>query len=297
MKVTNAAQLAILATGQFAKADLWQFDLVSPIVQTIRLTNWDTPITVGGNTYGNGMMLKRGSLTSKVGFDVNQMDLEIYPQFDTANPLTVGPYGVPEAMRRGYFDLAVVTYSKLFMQPAGNVSAGATLWYVGIVTQVDTSRAIVTLKISDPTAGLNVAMPKNVYQVGCLHRWGDGGCTLSKASFKSSGTVAGTGATVTTFAYTGLSQAAGYFSLGTIKFTSGANAGWTKTVKSYDGAGNIKLASPVPLPPANGDTFDIYPGDDKTQATCTSKFGASNLAHFRGYPNMPVTETAYDGGT
>lgn len=294
MKAASAGTLATLATGQFAKAELWQFDLVAPIVTTIRITNWDTDLKVAGNTYNSGFMLKRGSLALTNDLSVNTVSLDIMPQFDSPSPLTVGGYSIPEALRRGYFDGATASLSKLFMGKPGDTSNGATAWFLGRVSDVEITRQKSIITIEDGTALLNVSMPRNVYQTGCLHALFDAGCTLTKSSFESTASVTGTGATLTTFNYTGLSQATGYFNLGTILWTSGRNAGRVASVKSY-GGGTIKLFSPMPFAPVSGEGFKIYPGCDKTQATCTSKF--SNLAHFRGYPYIPVPETQYDGGT
>jgi uncharacterized phage protein (TIGR02218 family) len=294
MKSQNSSVLAILATGQFAKADLWEITLVAPIATTLYLTNWDTNLTVGGHTYDSGFGIKRGSLTHTNNLSVSTLDVTLTPQFDSPTPVKVGSYSVTEALRRGFFDGATVKFSKLFMQTAGDVSAGAVPWFIGRVANVKATRASVTMTVESALALLNVAMPRNVYQTGCLHALFDAGCTLTKASFKSSGAISGSPTSLTNFVYTGLSQATGYFDLGIVVFTSGKNTGVSRTVKIY-GLGNLILASPLPEVPASGDTFDIYPGCDKTQDTCNTKF--SNILHFRGYPYIPVPETQYDGGT
>ena len=84
-------------------------------------------------------------------------------------------------------------------------------------------------------------------------------------------------------------KADGFYDNGQITFTSGANSGITKAVKSYF-AQQFFFNSPLPFPPNSGDTFIAYPGCDKTQATCTNKF--NNLANFEGFPYVPVPETA-----
>lgn len=85
------------------------------------------------------------------------------------------------------------------------------------------------------------------------------------------------------------SKADGSYDNGQIRFTSGPNAGITKAIKSYF-AQQLFFNSPLPLPPNAGDTFIAYPGCDKTQATCTTKF--NNLTNFEGFPYVPVPETA-----
>ncbi|MEI8325522.1 MAG: phage BR0599 family protein [Betaproteobacteria bacterium] len=69
---------------------------------------------------------------------------------------------------------------------------------------------------------------------------------------------------------------------------TGANAGIGRTIKAQAG-GVLTSVQPWPSAVTIGDTFTVYPGCDKTQATCSSKF--SNLARFRGYPYVPAPET------
>ena len=65
-------------------------------------------------------------------------------------------------------------------------------------------------------------------------------------------------------------------------------SGISRTVKSYAG-GQFVFILPLPYDPTVGDTFSVYPGCDKTQAVCQSKF--NNVARFRGFPFIPVPET------
>ena len=85
-----------------------------------------------------------------------------------------------------------------------------------------------------------------------------------------------------------MAQAAGYFDLGVVKFTSGANNGVARTVKRHT-SGQLVTLQPLPAAVANGDTFQVWPGCDKLQGTCSGKF--ANLARFRGQPYIPMAET------
>ena len=101
-----------------------------------------------------------------------------------------------------------------------------------------------------------------------------------------------TGAPTTTAFNTGLAATDGYYTQGQITFTSGANAGITRTVKAYvQASGAISLVLPLPAAPAAGDAFAIAAGCDLTMATCQGRF--SNLIHFRGQPFTPPPETIY----
>jgi uncharacterized phage protein (TIGR02218 family) len=88
----------------------------------------------------------------------------------------------------------------------------------------------------------------------------------------------------------GLTGQAGDYAQGRIVFTSGANAGIARAVKSNDAAGNFNLISPLPAMPAPGDAFTAYKGCDLTMGTCSGRF--NNLGRFKGTPFVPQPETA-----
>ena len=82
--------------------------------------------------------------------------------------------------------------------------------------------------------------------------------------------------------------AAGWFTSGTITWTSGANAGRITEVLAYDLAGGIVTLTLLEAPVrtiAEGDSFIARAGCDKRMATCGVKF--ANTANFRGFPNIP----------
>ncbi len=89
-------------------------------------------------------------------------------------------------------------------------------------------------------------------------------------------------------------DASGYFALGVIEFTSGANAGLSRSVSTYvNGPSSNKtlnIVPPLPQTPTPGDSFTVYPGCDKRLSTCINKF--NNLVHFGGFPWIPEPTTA-----
>ena len=135
---------------------------------------------------------------------------------------------------------------------------------------------------------LNVMVPRDVYQPGCLNSLYDGLCQVSRSAFTVTGAAtSASNATRTTFSHA-LGQPAGHFDLGVITMTSGANAGASRTVKQHT-SGQIVALQPWGFAVSSGDTFSVSAGCNKTQATCTSKF--SNLARFRGMPYIPQADT------
>jgi uncharacterized phage protein (TIGR02218 family) len=162
---------------------------------------------------------------------------------------------------------------------------GSTILFSGRVSAVQPSRNEIAVDVTSDFELFNVQMPRNLYQPGCIHTLFDSGCALTKSSFLTSGVVT-TGSTASVIAATALSQATGYFDLGTILFTSGANQGITRSVKAFVHSTSVEVALPFPSVPAVGDTFSIYPGCDKRLTTCDTKF--SNKVHFGGFPFIPT---------
>ena len=128
------------------------------------------------------------------------------------------------------------------------------------------------------------------YQSGCDADLGDARCKVNVAS----ATFSGTGALVALsgdrgFSASGLgSFASGWFSLGTIEWSSGANAGRVAEVAGHSVEGGVVSVQllEVPVQPlAASDGFVIRAGCNKRIETCASKF--ANVVNFRGFPNIP----------
>ena len=80
----------------------------------------------------------------------------------------------------------------------------------------------------------------------------------------------------------------GWFTFGTLDWTSGANAGRRAEVLSHDLVDGVAIMTLLEAPVraiVATDTFTIRSGCDKRIATCGTKF--VNVANFRGFPNIP----------
>jgi uncharacterized phage protein (TIGR02218 family) len=142
------------------------------------------------------------------------------------------------------------------------------------------------------------------FQAGCDAALGDARCgiDLENGVYKGSGVITDM-LRDRAFLASGLSAfEAGWFTSGTITWTSGANAGRITEVLAHDLADGIAtmtlLESPV-RPIAEGDSFIARAGCDKRIATCAAKF--ANVANFRGFPNIPGQDAvlryaSQDGG-
>lgn len=285
MKTASAALIALLNAQQFYMADLYVITLQNGTV--LRYTSADGDLVYGGNTFSSvGPQLVRGSTKTMIGVQVDTLDVD----FLVNSGVLINSTPIAQFATQGGFDGARLALWRTFMPLSswGDTSAGVLIMFVGRVADVECSRNGVKLSVNSDLELLNVMLPRNMYQAGCRHKLFDAGCSLAKASYAVTSAAAG-GSTRSVIG-SALAQTAGYFDLGTITFTSGVNNGLSRTVKSF-ASGSFTLSYPFPAAPAAADTFTAYPGCDKQQATCTSKF--SNLANFGGFPYIPAPETAY----
>jgi uncharacterized phage protein (TIGR02218 family) len=165
---------------------------------------------------------------------------------------------------------------------------GALHWFSGRVAESDVDRYAARVTAVSDVELLDVQVPRDVYQPGCLNTLGDSLCGVTLAALAVTGTASGPSSADRTTVPHSLPQAAGHFDLGIMTMTGGANTGQRRTVRRHT-TGQLQVLQPWPLPVVAGDSFSVRPGCDKTQGTCTTKF--SNLARFRGMPYIPVAET------
>ena len=275
----------------FIMADLFTVTLKNGTV--LRYTDWEMPLTI---SYGAPLVtesylagppnFERGAISETVGFEVATME------FTVAAWPTDLIYGVPilQTIARGDWDQALVQVKRLYLDPALQ-PIGMFVRFLGQLGELDeVTRTEAKFTAKAMTELLNMKLPKNLIQPGCFHTLFDAGCTLSKASFGASSSVEA-GSNVIKILCS-LTQATGYFDQGTLTFTSGPNNGLSCTVRSYvhGSPSELRVTRALLAPPNAGDGFMVYPGCDKTQATCSGKF--SNLANFGGFPYVPAPETA-----
>jgi uncharacterized phage protein (TIGR02218 family) len=285
MKNLSAPLLALLATGNYVYADLWTITLSGGVV--VRWTSHDQPITYLGNTFAKGPMIERGSISERKGLEVATLDMAITATNDT--DFINGAPLIPFIKGHG-LDGANVKLERAYAADWTNpvTIVGSVIRFAGKVTSINSikgARAEVT--VSSWLVLLNASSPRNLFQAGCLHTLYDTECGLNPTSFRASGSVTSGG---TGFFTSNLTGVAGYYNQGRVVFTSGPNAGISRTVKTINGSGRFALVQPLPVACAIGDTFYAYAGCDLAQATCQSKF--NNINNFKGTPFVPLPTTA-----
>jgi hypothetical protein len=301
VKFANATLLALFATDQpFEQFDLYTFTLTSGLV--LRYSTCSFDVVFGGNTWlcarsigGIAIDLAgdsgpRAHWTS--GFSTGTWSVVISPRHSDL----IGSHPWTPAVNAGILDEAVVRIDRgyvltwpaiptLTLAPIGLVNV-----FAGRVAECDGGRSTITVNMNDPRELLAIDMPRNLFSAGCGYALFDTGCTLSKAAAARGLTVTNVTSINSIFS-SDLAVPDGFYSLGSVAFTSGANSGLTMMVRSsFQQNGNLEFMAPLPFNINVGDTLLAYPGCDKQSATCNGKFG--NLINFGGAPFIPAVETA-----
>lgn len=290
MKPASQALMDVLASRQFYSADLFTFTLVGGGV--LRYTAGDRDIVANGYLYSSGgprFDRKDGRAKAhwKIGVEVDTLVFDAMPR--PTDLVSGQPF--LSAVRQGAFDGAELQWERAFMPGYGDTSAGTVVMFVGRVAEVDAGRSAATFSVNSHLELLGIDMPRNLYQPGCVNTLGDASCGVALGAYAVGGTAAA-GSTASAI-LAALGQASGWFDQGKATFTSGANAGTWRTVKSWvaGSPGTASLLAPFPNVPAPGDAFILYPGCDRTTGpNGCAKF--ANLANFRGFPFLPIPETA-----
>ncbi len=274
----------LLATRQFVMADLFTITL-APSGQTLTFTCADKPIYWGGVYYdAYGLQIEGLRFKKAVGLGVDEQSVVIRAD----SGMRINNAAWFDAIAGGLLDDAGLKRERVFMADWNAQPVGSLVLFDGMVSTIDSLTSVeCQLKVKSYLNLLNQPMPRNSWQATCLHTLFDSGCTLANSAWRASGVV-GAGSSDNTIEWTN-SATAGYYWQGTVLFTSGENAGLLRTIKLATGS-QLILTLPLPFAPATGDTFDAFPGCDKTLPTCQSRF--NNLANMRAFPFVPVPQVA-----
>ncbi|HOW47371.1 MAG TPA: DUF2163 domain-containing protein [Rubrivivax sp.] len=282
--ITVTPQLAnFMDTGTVAR----RFDLLTLTLasgQVLRYTNADQAIALpDARAFAVGPLIVRGRLALKRGLEVDRLSLTLIPR-----PVDqLGGVPLLQAARAGALAGCRVLLEWAYFD-AANAYQGVMPRFVGTGSPVGLEAGTIELEVRSELERLQQQMPRDVYQPRCLNQVFDAGCGKDRTAFRISGLVAGIPAPTRSSFATNVDTTAGYFELGVIRFTSGANAGISRTVRSYSSR-VFTFARPFPFDILPADAFYAEPGCDGTISTCTTRY--ANLPRFRGQPFIPAAET------
>ena len=284
MKNATTALQDFLVSGQgFAMANLYTITL-SDGTTVLRWTSADVPIVWGGNVWVPYPSIRDSGVKTRRGLSVDSVTITL----NADDTITVGGVPVVTFAKQNGFDGSTILCERSFAPSWSDAIVGTIIRFTGRFSEVrDAGRTQVQIVVGSPTELLNADIPVEEFQPSCLNTLFDSNCGLNRNDFKSTGTIDGTSSQ--TLVSTSLSAPAGTFNLGTIVFTSGSCAGQRRSIRSQDASGNLQLVLPLPSSPAVGDAFEAYPGCDLSLTRCGV---FNNTGRFRGYPFVPLPETA-----
>ena len=282
MKTATPALIELLDSRRpFLKADLYTLQLSGGTLY--RFTSFDVDLIFNSATYtAGGPVLSRTQTRAVIGLEVDTLNLTIAPKDSD----TLGGMAWFRAACSGVLDDAKLTVDTAFLETVPGV-VGIIRQFVGYFAPLTIDRGVIEVTCNSPLSRLDRQFPRNLYQSGCLHTLFDAGCTLNRAGYGVVGSVL---SDISSAGFLpSLSGPIGWFDTGALQFTTGVMAGLKRTIKRWDGT-RITMLNPLPVTPAAGDTFTVWPGCARTRETCATKF--NNVINFKGHPFVPAPETA-----
>lgn len=250
-------------------------------------TDHDEDIAFDGHVFQAGTGLDAASLESSTGLSVD-------------NTQAVGALSAvgltEEDIQSGRFDGASVHQWLVdWQEPHLKV-----LLFRGFLGEIKRSGSAFEAELRGLSEVLNQPVGRS-YIRNCDRVLGDAKCgiNLTLPAYATSAQVAEvTDNRILRFQNAG-SYASGWFTHGSLTWTSGLNAGVSGVIKSDAVKGALRfveLWSEAGRRISPGDQCTLTVGCDKQHVTCSGKF--SNLNNFRGFPDMPGEDwaTAYPSG-
>jgi len=258
------------------------------IADPLRICNWDRALDINvGDGFGtqifSALPFRRETIKTHADLTVDDVTISVPNaelQLALDSDATPTVTSISELTIESYFTGAEISLYQYDI--ANNLVFHHSDWVVSAVPAV--TRVGVVVQLRSFIAKLQAHSPKTVIQEQCNSQLFDIECGLVASAHEVSGTaLSGTRCQI----WSELTEPAGWFSLGSVRFTSGANIGLSRQVVSY-GGGTFLLSAYLPTPVAGGDGFTAVPGCNKTTNQCLNKF--NNLARFRGFPYVPQPE-------
>jgi len=279
--ILQNANRALLKHRCHTWANCWTIERVDGTV--LRFTDHSAPLVIDGATFLAAGGFNASARQAQIGLRTRNMDIVgvISASGIVNEDLRVGLYREARITER------VVDWKHPWVSPFIR-----NRWWVSEITYNEERWEA---KVDGVTRWLRHAIGEN-YTRWCRADLGDDDCTVNLATFTDIGevtAVASPGTTSARYAFNSdLSEASAYYTYGLITWLTGANADLTSEVHAYANLnGRFRLTLATPFDILVGDTFEVYAGCDKLRETCKTKF--NNIINFRGYPDIPGTDSMY----
>ena len=282
MRSSTAQFQTLLNASQFYRCFL--YTITTFLGNVYRYTDADVDVLAGGYVFSStGPSIKGATYHLVRGLGIDTLNLTVM----TKDTDLINNISWSAAALTGALDGCTIKIDFALLSAWGTPAESINI-FSGLVQDVKKSELSYDLTILSDADRLNQMIPKLMFQPGCVRTLFAPDCTVLRSSYSFSGSV--TAATSRATFGTNLTQTDGYFALGSINFTSGANSGVGRSVKTYAASGGtLVLSFPLAADLAVGDAFTVTAGCDKsTGSNGCLKF--NNLVNFKGFPYLPMPD-------
>ena len=277
MKTSVTPAMASYLAGEVTTfAFLWK--VIRLDGQIFGFTSHDSDITYLGLTYKANTGFTPSAAATSSGLAVDDLEIE--------GALSAQAIEQAEILA-GIWDGAEVWVYQVNYE---DLTAGAIVVRRGWIGEISSGTISFKAELRGLTQKLAQQIGQN-YSPICRANFGDSRCKLDLDNYKVTGALT----SVTNehqFADTARTEATDYFNLGLITFTTGANAGLSREIKSF-AATVLFCELPFPFTVSIGDQYELWRGCDKAFNTCKNTF--NNIVNFRGEPYIPINDTLISG--
>ncbi len=259
--------------------------IVPVIGATIYLTDHPRDLTMSGHTYLSTSGYEFTGYSATAGFAPGSLDLQGIS----------GVAGISRAqIAAGLFDGAVVSIFATSWSAPIEDEEPIVRGIFGKARLEDDRYVIDGLSLID---ALNTAR-NDQFTAQCPKVFlsqGFGGCLVPAAANTVTGTLTHV-SSASQFRDSTRGEAADIFGAGTIRFTSGANAGLSaQEIRSHAADGTLVVFEPFFFLPTVGDAYEMIRGCRKRLADCQARWNGSstynNVVNFGGFPYVPTGST------
>lgn len=246
---------------------------------TFGFTSTDKTVTVDGLDYEPGFDVS--AIASSEALNVDNLELTILPDLEGGTVTTLDL--LTGKWNNAFFEVFEANYEA----PADGVNVLKHGW-TGNVTIRNGSYVLEFRSLAQ-----RLQQPQGIVSSRtCRAQLGDSKCRVVLAYFTESGTVT-SAADQRNFTDTARTEADDWFAEGSVTFTDGANAGYTRKVKAY-ASDAFELVEAFPFPIDIGDAYEAVAGCRKRHerslanpmgvSDCIDKF--DNILNFQGEPHL-----------
>lgn len=272
MKVISIALAAHYEQETTTLARLWK--ITRRDGRIFGFTDHDEMIVFDGVTYAVSSVFDISAVSTRSELNVDSLEAKgiLAEEGITASDIEAGLWDGAQVL------MMEVNYEDLSM--------GANILRYGDAGEIRREGQQYTAEVR----GLMQYLQNNIGRVvtaTCPYDLGDSDCKVDIEALRVSGSVTDSEATTREFTDATRIEADGFFSFGTLTWTTGLNVGLSMEVKKFTAGGLIELQLDMPHDVSAGDQYTMVPGCDKIGRLGDCKLTYDNYVNFGGFEDVP----------